>query len=446
MNATVKIHASIQSNRIIYVFDLVFEQLLGIDYELVSDTENAHIIYSDTNQNSTSVTIPVCSELLISEGFEPIDVPYKNSGAEAILFPYENNEPAQWDFDLFAAIFYLVSRYEEYKGFEPDAHKRFPPEASILHKTQSFEFPLVNIWTQKLKKELLTKWPDLNFTEPSFKFISTIDIDSTFQYREKGFFWSLSGFFKDIFKGNFEEVIERAKTLCGLHKDAFDIFDEIEKLHRDNSTEVIYFWLLANYARFDKNINWKNKRQAEIIRKMMKTNDIGIHPSYQSNYKYELLKIEINRLQIITKGYQKRPLSRQHFLIHSFPGTYQNLIECGIREDYTMGFTSQYGFRAGIASPFYFYDLSKEKNTDLQLYPFCSMDITPLHYYKLTPGQAIEKNRELLKKVKDVNGIFISLWHNESLSGKLRWKGDWKKVYEQLISDAAGMTLDKIRE
>ena len=67
------------------------------------------------------------------------------------------------------------------------------------------------------------------------------------------------------------------------------------------------------------------------------------------------------------------------------------------------------------------------------------MDITPLHYFKLTPEQAIEKNRELLKKVKDVNGTFISLWHNESLSGALRWQGGWPTVYEQLICDALNL-------
>ena len=142
----------------------------------------------------------------------------------------------------------------------------------------------------------------------------------------------------------------------------------------------------------------------------------------------------MNRLEKITG--QKPKLSRQHFLIHQFPFTYSNLIKNGIEQDYTLGYTSQYGFRAGIASPFYFYDLEKDETTNLLLYPFCSMDITPLHYYKLTPEQALEKNRELLKKVIQVNGTFISLWHNESLSGKLRWKGDWKKVYEKLIKDA----------
>ena len=439
MKKYLKIHSQFQTNRTRFVFDLVFMQLLGIDYEMVSETETAHIIYSKSFKNSSSITIPVCCDLLNSKGFEPMDVPYKNSGGETILFPNETPKSTEWNFDLFAAIFYLVSRYEEYKGFTPDAHHRFPPEASILHQTKSFEFPLVNIWVQKLKHQLLTQWPNLEFDEPKFRFISTIDIDSTFQYKEKGFFWSLSGFLKDIIKGDFEEVGDRIKTLSGINKDAFGIYDELEILHKENKTETIYFWLLGNYAKFDKNISWKNKRQAAVIQKLMKSNFYGIHPSYQSNYKEELLDKEIGRLQNITQGYQKQLLSRQHFLIHQFPITYQKLIKRGVAEDYTMGYTSQYGFRAGIASPFYFYDLEKDEATNLLLYPFCSMDITPLHYYQLTPDQAIEKNRELLKKVKNVNGTFISLWHNESLSGRLRWKGGWKKVYEQLIIDAANI-------
>lgn len=437
MKSKIKVYSETYSHRSTYVFDLIFNQLLGIDYELVSETENAHIIYSKSFKNSTSVNIPVCSDLLNSTGFEPTDVPYKNIGAETILFPKKTPESTVWNFDLFSAIFYLVSRYEEYKGFAPDAHKRFPPEASILHKTKSFEFPLVNIWVQKLKHQLVLKFPDLIVNEPSFKFISTIDVDSTFQYKEKGFFWSLSGFLKDFFKGNFEEVKNRFLTLCNIKKDAFDVFEELEKHHKD--IDIIYFWLLGDYAQFDKNINWKNARQQAVIRQLAKNHQIGIHPSYQSNTEPDLLKQEIGRLATVIGN--KPTISRQHFLVHHYPQTYQNLIQNGIKQDYTLGYTSQYGFRAGIASPFYFYDLEKDEETTLLLYPFCSMDITPLHYYKLTPEQAIEKNRELLKKVKNVNGTFISLWHNESLSGTLRWKDGWSKVYYQLIKDAINIYL-----
>jgi len=35
-------------------------------------------------------------------------------------------------------------------------------------------------------------------------------------------------------------------------------------------------------------------------------------------------------------------------------------------------------------------------------------------------------------EVKKVNGTFISLWHNESLSNQKRWKG-WQQVYESML-------------
>lgn len=409
--------------------------MLGLEYEWVEQTEPAHIVYGTFAQNDKSIYIPQCHNLLFNRGFESIEVPFVNSGVNTQLFPFEKSESGSWTFDLFSAVFYLVSRYEEYAGFTPDLHNRFPPEASILHQTRSFEFPLVNIWVQQLKTELLNKWTDLSITEPKFQFISTIDVDSTFQFKEKGVLWSFKGLFKDLFHSNFSLAVKRVSTLLRLQKDAFDVFDDLSKLHGKYKTKVKYFFLLGDYGPFDKNIVWTNGTQTNLIRKLSLGNEIGIHPSYTSNTKNFQLINECQRFEKIVGVPPK--ISRQHFLVHKFPETYQNLIRNGITEDHTLGFTSQYGFRAGIASPFYFYDLHREEITNLLLYPFCSMDITPLHYYNLTPEQAKAKNLELLNRVHSVNGTFVSLWHNESLSGELRWKGEWRLVYEQLIADAS---------
>lgn len=432
MNDLLKIYSSIPSERQIFVFDLVFEQLLGIGYEIVSDKDSAQIEYSNSTITSV-IHIPICNNLLSSKGFEPFEIPFKNTGAETILFPSTNSTSEQWDFDLFSAVFYLVSRYEEYSGFEPDVHNRFPPEASILFKTKSFEFPLVNIWVEKLRLNILKHWPETKFKLPEFRFISTIDVDSTFQYSEKGIGWSLSGVLKDAMKGDFKSITSRLKTIARINKDAYDVFDYLKNLHHELKTEVKYFFLLGDYAPYDKNISWKNKRQSEIIKKLSEEYAVGAHPSYLSNTLPGQIKKELQRLETITG--QKPTISRQHFLMHSFPSTYQNLVKNGIKEDYTLGYTSQYGFRAGIASPFYFFDLEKDESTYLLLYPFCSMDITPLHYYKLTPEQAMAKNKALLQSVKSVNGTFISLWHNESISGTGRWQGGWPDVYAQLLKD-----------
>ncbi len=433
MNRIVRINADFDSDRLRFVLDLVFVQLLGIDYHLSKDDSSPHLLYSNSVGTDSVTQIPLASDLLFRFGFDPITVATLGNGKSAKLFPATT--PADFDFDLFAAIFYLVSRYEEYSGFVPDTHKRFPPEASILHKLGALEYPLVNIWVLQLKEAILKKWPDLEFKPRKFQYISTIDIDSTFQYREKGWIWSLSGLIKDVVTLQFLKVLDRIKTLAALKPDDFDVFERVEKQHIIRKIEVVYFWLLGDYGPFDKNIFWNNKAQKSILKKLAETHTIGIHPSYASNDKPWKLKIELERFKSLTG--KEATKSRQHFLIHSFPKTYQNLLKNNLSEDYTLGYTSVSGFRAGIAAPFYFFDLETNTATPLKLFPFCSMDITAMHYDKMSIEQAIQKNKNLIKAVKEVDGLFISLWHNESLSGVGRWQGGWPQVYFSLLEEIA---------
>ena len=124
-------------------------------------------------------------------------------------------------------------------------------------------------------------------------------------------------------------------------------------------------------------------------------------------------------------------MSRQHYLIHAMPYTYRQLIKLGIKEDFTLGYSTHIGFRAGIASSFYWFDLTENIKTDLLLTPFCIMDITPMYYRSETPEIAKKTIESLLNKVQAVDGTFVSLWHNESLSETDRWKG-WRSVYVHL--------------
>lgn len=97
-----------------------------------------------------------------------------------------------------------------------------------------------------------------------------------------------------------------------------------------------------------------------------------------------------------------------------------------------MGYASLPGFRAGTCTPFPFYDLTSEKETSLRIFPFQVMDGTLNQYMKLSPDEALEECKKLIDEVKKVNGTFISLWHNESLSEMREWK-QWRNVYYKLL-------------
>ena len=71
----------------------------------------------------------------------------------------------------------------------------------------------------------------------------------------------------------------------------------------------------------------------------------------------------------------------------------------------------------------------------LKVFPFALMDTTLNDYLKVTPKQSLGKIRDLRNEVKAVNGVFITLFHNETLSDYLRWKG-WKRLYESMIKIA----------
>jgi hypothetical protein len=117
----------------------------------------------------------------------------------------------------------------------------------------------------------------------------------------------------------------------------------------------------------------------------------------------------------------------------NLPDTYQKLIDLEIEEDYSMGYASHVGFRASTCTPFYFYDLDFEIQTPLKVFPFALMDTTLNDYMKLTPKQSLGRIRDLKNEVKAVNGVFITLFHNESLSNYLRWKG-WKRLYKSTLN------------
>jgi hypothetical protein len=100
-----------------------------------------------------------------------------------------------------------------------------------------------------------------------------------------------------------------------------------------------------------------------------------------------------------------------------------------------MGYGSINGFRASVASPFYWYDLGKEEQSELLLYPFCYMEANSFYEQQISSQQALEEMLHYLNEVKKVNGTLITLWHNTFLGTDPFYAG-WREVYQQFIKEA----------
>ena len=288
------------------------------------------------------------------------------------------------------------------------------------------------MWSFKIR-EILEKWfPTLKFTTPVYSFVITTDIDAAYSYKNKGFTRALGGIIKSFQKRDFDEIWQRIRVLLRLEHDPFDTFELQMQLQHKYQYRAIYFILLADYAPNDKNIPYNNRYFQRLIRYLADYAEIGIHPSYASSLQPSLMVMETARLSKILKLEVER--SRQHFLKLTLPETYRNLINNDITHDYTMGYAEIPGFRASICTPFPFFDLDQDAQTNLIIHPFMVMDGTLHDYMKLSPQKAIATIIELINEVRKVGGTFIPLWHNQSLNEESDWKG-WLEVYVKMVEE-----------
>jgi hypothetical protein len=418
-----------------YIFNLVFKDILGLSF-LLTDNEaefrdqKGHKISYSNNPVSDEVHF-TARQLLFENGITEQNIP---------LFDYRNHKvffatgkSSALPFDVFAASFYLVSRYEEYLPHIRDEHDRFDAKNSLAYMNGFLQKPVVNIWAQWIREVLEKQYPELVFPKRNYEFISTIDIDNAYAYREKGFTRSIGGYLKSLSKFDLGEIAERNKVLLGLKKDPYDTYDFQLEMLKKYKFKSIYFILLGDYGVNDKNLPVESEKFQALIKMLGDYAEVGIHPSYGSNKSVDQLKKEVDRLSKIL--HRDITQSRQHFLKLTMPDTYRNLIDLDIKDDYTMGFASQVGFRASICTAFNFYDLDMELETNLKIHPFAIMEGTLKYYMKVEPEDAMDKIRPLIDEVKAVNGSFISLWHNDTLNDQKLWKG-WKVVYEEMLKYA----------
>lgn len=416
-----------------YTAKLIFTQIL-----------NTEIAFTSKSSEFLNSELPKINYSYEKFGDELYIKPHRFMHCKALIQPniqtvwhegekyfFESSKDSVFPFDLFAAAFFLVSRYEEYLEKEHGKYKRFPAEKSILYKTKLLEKPVVNIWAQMLAGKMKERYPEVEFPKSNFKFISTIDIDNAWAFSHKGFWRGLGALTKSFTKGEISEAKKRIHVWQGKGKDPYDTFGFLDSVFKGNENKVLYFFLLGDYKRYDKNISYKNKAYRKLIQETAQKYDVGIHPSYSSSKKKGKGKLygEIKRLEEITG--EKPAKSRQHFLRLKFPRNYRRLAKAGIKEDYTMGYSSQAGFRAGICTPYYFFDLKKETATNLKIIPFQVMDVTLRDYLNLSPDEAVNKVEQLMQEVKNVGGTFVGIWHNETVNDSGHWEG-YRSVFEKM--------------
>ena len=233
INTMLLLYSAHITPRLRYIVEFFSKELFDEPVRITSDiAEFQHSLlprlnYSDTELAETDFFIRSTS-LLFETGIRAQDTECFELNYHKAFFQTEGDLP----FDIFAASFYLMSRYEEYLPYEKDEYGRFAHTGSLAFKEGFLHVPLVNTWLQEFKKALLKKYPGLVFRYASFKFIPTYDIDIAWSYLHKGFKRNMGGLVRALVKGQWASIRKRIRVWRRVEKDPFDAYEWLDSLHR----------------------------------------------------------------------------------------------------------------------------------------------------------------------------------------------------------------------
>jgi hypothetical protein len=368
--------------------------------------------------------------LLFESTIRPVKVECFNHHGYKAFFKTEGDA----GFDLFAGIFYLITRYEEYLPHQKDMYGRYAHQNSLAFKEGFLHLPLINIWLEDFRALLQERFPELQLPTSNFTLQTTYDIDIAWSFRNKGFRRNAGAIAKAFFSGKWKSMVHRIKVIRGRRQDPFDAYEWMEELHQKNGLDPIYFFLVADQkGKFDRNIDIKNSSFQHLVKSIASTYQTGLHPSWASGDHPQLIKKEKAWLEKTTE--QSIKSSRQHYIRFTLPSTYRQLLNAEILDDYSMGYGSINGFRASVATSFFWYDLKNDIKSPLRVHPFCFMDANAFFEEKKSPAEAFNDLMHYHDAVRSVGGTMITIWHNPFLGTDPLFEG-WKETYEQFINVA----------
>ncbi|NCU04742.1 MAG: hypothetical protein GXC73_12220 [Chitinophagaceae bacterium] len=414
--------------RISYIIQLLKERwqievVVTADNELFQQSGDVKIVYAGERIDATSYFIQSTGLLQQHDIRKQRINCFEWEGVKAF---YETND--DFGFDVFAAVFYLITRYEEYLEYEPDEYGRYAHWNAVAWKEGFLHQPLIDIWLMKLEAKLKQCFSSFTIHHSAFTFLPTYDIDIAWSYKHKGWLKTVGGLLKHP-----STIGKRLQVLSSKEKDPYDSYAWLQQLHEQYQLQPIYFFLLAKRnSEHDKNILPSKTALQQLIRT---TAAVALHPSTQSTVNTSLLKEEKEMLQWISR--KKITATRNHYIQFHLPHSYRTVLVHGFTEEYSMGYGTVNGFRASTSHSFLWYDLEKEETTALRVHPFAYMEANSFYELHQTSEEALEEMKMICAEVQKVNGTFISIFHNHFLGTDPMFNG-WREMYEKFVAEVRG--------
>lgn len=433
-----------------YLFDVTFNEFLGIEYELIVQADNDKYIIELPNANKIIIEdhfwIKTGSEELsyLNPQFLPkqISLAYNQ-------FTYEDDLPVLYgnpevkvennmvlcSIDIFATIYFFLTRWEEHISTDKDFAGRFKYSNSISSKFNIIHRPIVNEYIEFLWKIFMSLGFNDHRREHTYQSIITHDIDQPI--RLGSFKMFIKDFGKNLVKyKNFYGAINSI-GLYLINKitpkyDLANSYDFLMDASDSINTKSHFYFQSTSKTKFD----WGYDLDSDFVQNVFnrikgRRHIIGYHPGYYTLDNPKLWKNDYNKLCVAANTQVLN--GRQHYLRFNVPYTWQIWDDNGLETDSTLGYSEKEGFRCGTCWEFSVYNFITRKKLRLKESPLILMEVSLMNYQKVKdPEIFFEKFKFIVNKVKKYKGNFVFLWHNSAFDKIFYTQEFYKKLINYL--------------
>ncbi len=398
-----------------YILDIIFNEFLGLKYNLEINSDNYEIILQNNQK------------LIIQDTFfnkYPKDLEYLN---------IKNIPKSIKELDVFAACFFMLTRWEEYVNKNRDAHNRFSAFESLAYKDKFLDRPIVNELIEELRHKLLKLDANLKFKEKKFELVLTHDVDEI--YKWSGLKQVLRVMLGDILKRKdiklaLSRIIEYFFIQQNRQKDPYDTFEYLMQKSEDIKIQSRFYFMSGGITKYDNRYKIDEKKSLSIIEKIKKRNHIiGIHPSYNTYNNLKQFKKEKKLLEQILK--KQITEGRQHYLRFEVPTTWQIYEDATMQIDSTCGYADREGFRCGTGDEFSVFNILTRKKLKLKERPLIYMDDNHHSYNSITLDESFISVKKLIEYGKKYNTQITLLFHNSIFQDNKNI--NFKKLNEKVL-------------
>ncbi|MDP0589320.1 MAG: polysaccharide deacetylase family protein [Candidatus Endonucleobacter bathymodioli] len=387
-----------------YILDIIFKEFLGLTYSLEFGSRNYVIEF----ENKKTLTIKDT---------------FFNKYPKDLEYLKEENTPTKIEeLDIFAASFFMLTRWEECVNKTRDKHNRFPATASLAYKQGFLDRPIVNEYVDALKGMLLEIDDSLEFKKYNYQLYLTHDVDELYMWKSWSQVFRIA--LGDIVKRkSFSLALERFAEYflikIGTIKDPFDTFDWLMDKSEDTGVKSRFYFMSGGVTENDNRYKIDEPKSLALIEKIKKRGHcIGIHPSYNTYNDFKQFKKEKDLLEKVVG--EKIVEGREHYLRFEVPTTWQIWEDNGMEVDSTCGYADKEGFRCGTGDKFSVFNILTREKLKLKERPLVVMDSSLFYYNNYTDSEVKKKINSMKKK----SNSFTILWHNSQ---------EDKKKYEDIV-------------